>query len=307
MRLSAPTLAALCWLSAGRALCDEANSEIHSGLVGVDATNPQYLVYEVHEVEVVLAENDRPSRPSDTQRQIEEKEKLLQRLSKNYGTWNEHHARHRLLEALRGFSAYADTQQAELNRVERILLERTVKYSQKFADVAELLKKNQQLCDNIVRNAMDFYGVSQQELDKHVRVMKKAGRPAERVSVSQALKHFVRDWAASGAHERDAAFPCILQALKDQFPDAGQQELALNELVAVAETVGFELILVPVPMPVSVPVEGEGGGGGWEKCKAGGGLVPGKWVYGVEAVYGFDERALTRNAYEAVFWVARRV
>ncbi|KAH6854534.1 N2227-like protein-domain-containing protein [Chaetomium sp. MPI-CAGE-AT-0009] len=467
MRSSAWTVAALCWLSAGRVLCDEVDSQSHSGLVGVDASDPQYLVYEVHEVEVVLAENERLSRKLDTQRHLEEKEKLLTRLSKSHGTWNEHHARHRLLEALRGFSAYADTQQAELNRLkglyshvpkkQKSLLERTVKYSQKFTDVAELLKKNQQLCDDIVRNAMEFYGVTQQELDKHIKAMKKVSRPAERVSVSQALKHFVRDWAASGAHERDAAFPCILQALKDQFPDAGEKEvkillpgaglgrlghevaqlpgfqvtnnewsayqniayrfltrptpsnthshapntttlhpfidswshhrrtsdmlraipipdipihpndvllvegdfttafrgegdaggydalvthffidtarnlaayldtiarlvppggvwvnfgpllygsapfvqLALDEVVALAEAVGFEFVEVPVAV--------EGGLGVWGECKAGGGLVEGKKVYGVEAVYGFDERALTRNAYEAVFWVARRV
>jgi carnosine N-methyltransferase len=38
-------------------------------------------------------------------------------MDKKHGTWNEHHPRHRLLEALRGFSAYAETQQAELNRL----------------------------------------------------------------------------------------------------------------------------------------------------------------------------------------------
>ena len=133
------------------------------------------------------------------------------------------------------------------------LLERTVKYSQKFADVAELLKKNQQLCDDIVRNAMDFYGVSQQELDKHFKAMKKAGRPAERVSVSQALKHFVRDWAASGAHERDAAFPCILQALKDQFPDAGNQEVKILLPGAGLGRLGHEVAQLPGKKPNQTP------------------------------------------------------
>ena len=77
----------------------------------------QYLVYEVRQVELVLPQNElRPKRP-DTERHRQEKERLLQRLDKKHGTWNEHHARHRLLEALRGFSAYAETQQAELNRL----------------------------------------------------------------------------------------------------------------------------------------------------------------------------------------------
>lgn len=81
-------------------------------------------------------------------------------------------------------------------------------------------------------------------------------------------------------------------------------QLALDEVVAVAEAVGFEFVEVPVPVNAAV---GERDGEGWGKCKAAEGVVPGKRVYGVEAVYGFDERALTRNAYEAVFWVARKL
>lgn len=38
-------------------------------------------------------------------------------MDKKQGTWNEHHPRHRLLEALRGFSGYAEVQQTELNRL----------------------------------------------------------------------------------------------------------------------------------------------------------------------------------------------
>jgi hypothetical protein len=57
-----------------------------------------------------------PGKP-DTERHLQEKKRLLQRLERKRGTWNEHHARHRLLEALRGFSAYAETQQVELNRL----------------------------------------------------------------------------------------------------------------------------------------------------------------------------------------------
>lgn len=54
--------------------------------------------------------------------------------------------------------------------------------------------------------------------------MKAAGRPAERISVAQSLKHFVRDWAASGANERDAAFPCILEALRGLSQGHPRQE-----------------------------------------------------------------------------------
>lgn len=66
-----------------------------------------------------MAASDPPSKPHSV-RHAKEKESLLQRLDKKHGAWNEHHARHRLLEALRGFSGYAETQQAELNRLKEL-------------------------------------------------------------------------------------------------------------------------------------------------------------------------------------------
>lgn len=38
--------------------------------------------------------------------------------------------------------------------------------------------------------------------------------PPDRTSVSQALKHVVRDWSIDGQHERLATYPCILETLK---------------------------------------------------------------------------------------------
>lgn len=73
---------------------------------------------------------------------------------------------------------------------------------------------------------MEFYQIAQDELDSHTKQMSTANRPAERVSVSQSLKHFVRDWAVSGANERNAAFPCILKALMNlQRNHRGQERL----------------------------------------------------------------------------------
>jgi carnosine N-methyltransferase len=69
-------------------------------------------------------------------------------------------------------------------------------------------------------------------------------------------------------------------------------QLSLEEVVAVAEGMGFGFV--------------EAGLKPDSRCGTGKETIPGKRVYGVEAVYGFDERALTRNAYEAQFWVARR-
>lgn len=71
---------------------------------------------------------------------------------------------------------------------------------------------------------MAFYDISQQELDEHIAEGEKAGRVADRISPSQTLKHFVRDWADEGSKERHDAFPCILNtltSLKEQ-PDAAR-------------------------------------------------------------------------------------
>lgn len=78
---------------------------------------------------------------------------------------------------------------------------------------------NQQLCDDIVNTGLDYYGISREELDAHSKSKDAANQPPDRVSVSQALKHFVRDWSASGQGERDDAFPCILSTMKSLFPE----------------------------------------------------------------------------------------
>lgn len=69
---------------------------------------------------------------------------------------------------------------------------------------------------------MQFYSVDQEELDKHMNKAAQDERQADRMSVSQTLKHFVRDWADEGSKERDEAFPCILstlESLKSSHPD----------------------------------------------------------------------------------------
>jgi hypothetical protein len=90
-----------------------------------------------------------------------------------------------------------------------------VKYSQKLDDIEELIYENLMVCKSIVSNAMHFYGIGQKELDAHMKEAEKSGRQADRISVSQTLKHFVRDWADEGSKERNDAFPCILSTVSD--------------------------------------------------------------------------------------------
>lgn len=67
---------------------------------------------ELHEVTVTI--EDVPDKPSP--RQEQEKKNLLKRMSKSHGKWDTNHPRHRLLEALFGFSRYKPRQMAELDR-----------------------------------------------------------------------------------------------------------------------------------------------------------------------------------------------
>lgn len=92
-------------------------------------------------------------------------------------------------------------------------MEKAVGYRKKLEDIEELIYVNEVLCKAIVANAMAFYGIEQKELDAHIKEAEAAGRVADRISVSQTLKHFVRDWAEEGQKERNDAFPCILSTL----------------------------------------------------------------------------------------------
>jgi hypothetical protein len=88
-----------------------------------------------------------------------------------------------------------------------------VDYKKKLVDLEELIYLNEVLCKSIVAHAMNFYGIEQKELDIHIKEAEKNGRVADKVSVVQALKHYVRDWSEEGSKERDEAFPCIKSAL----------------------------------------------------------------------------------------------
>ncbi|KAK1672375.1 N2227-like protein-domain-containing protein [Colletotrichum godetiae] len=175
----------------------------------------------------MITVEDVPKRPSP--RHEREKKSLLKRMSKHHGKWDTNHPRHRLLEALFGFSRYKSRQMTELDRLRGLykhvtkaqekLLEKAIGYSKKFDQVEQLINVNQALCDGIVDTALDYYGLSHEELVQHSKAKDKAGQLAEKVSVSQALMHFVRDWSTAGQGEREDAFPCILDTLQSLFPE----------------------------------------------------------------------------------------
>lgn len=184
------------------------------------------FISEVHQV-VMTVHHVQPN-VTASQRHHDEKTRLLELMDRRNGKWTPSHPRHRLLDALYGFLKYKDSQGAELNRLlglysrvsksQKALLDHHIAYSSKFDEVDRKLARNQAVCDSIVDSALDFYEVPYSELTAHVREREAAGQTADRISVSQALKHIVRDWTTEGQHERNSTFACLLHTLVQLFP-----------------------------------------------------------------------------------------
>lgn len=105
------------------------------------------------------------------------------------------------------------------------MLEKHTNYSDKFTKVDELIASNQELCSKIVDSALDFYHIDRTELDAHVKKFQEEGKNPDKVSVSQSLKHIVRDWSVSGGpYERDASFHCLISTLETLFPERNDEE-----------------------------------------------------------------------------------
>ncbi|KAF4122057.1 carnosine N-methyltransferase [Geosmithia morbida] len=171
----------------------------------------------------------RISPPPQTPRHIEQDRKLAGRMKKTRDM-NVHHPRTRLLDALHGYARYYQRQREELDRLQSLykkvtrsqhrILEKHVRYSDKFITTDSLLRQNQALCSSMVDSALSFYGVSRPELEDHIRRRESEGRKPDRVAVSQTLKHIVRDWTVDGAaYERDDCFDCIARTLDKLFPE----------------------------------------------------------------------------------------
>lgn len=150
-------------------------------------------------------------------------------MSRQHGTWSPNHPRYRLLDALHGFAKYYERQRADVDRLrnlytnvskaQRKLLEDHLSYSSKFKKIEQKLASNQHLCDDIVQASLRFYNIGMDELQKHMRDREAEGRQAEKMSISQSLKHIVRDWTEEGSLERDGPFACLRGELERLFPE----------------------------------------------------------------------------------------
>lgn len=98
------------------------------------------------------------------------------------------------------------------------IIESTINYTSNFVKARELFSSNRYLVDDIVRHALEYYEISEDELNTFVEDVESDGDDAllpDRTSVSQALKHVVREWSTDGHHERHATFPCVLDTLQE--------------------------------------------------------------------------------------------
>jgi hypothetical protein len=93
------------------------------------------------------------------------------------------------------------------------MLERTIHYSKKLNENDHLLGKDKHVHESIVRHAMQYYEIDQDELDRHIQAAEKEGRAPAKQSVGQALKHLIRDWSGEGEVEHDDSFPCVINSL----------------------------------------------------------------------------------------------
>jgi SAM-dependent methyltransferase len=177
--------------------------------------------------------------------------RLLHRIERSAGKWNDRHPRWRLLEALDGFDRYRQIVGEEINRFEALyshvpqeqkqvrfearwsrsqvydnhaqILQRATGYEKTFNTTRALLDVNGAVTDEIVDHALTYYNISREELDDFAATNAKPGSAKNgkslRTSVSQTLKHVVRDWATEGHSERNATMPYIIDVLRTELSE----------------------------------------------------------------------------------------
>lgn len=183
----------------------------------------------------------------------EEHARLRRSLQRSRGNWDSSHPRYQLLTALHGFTQYRNGTQSELHRWRGLykkasrhqrlvgiqmlsiwlarascslnqLLDSAINYTDKLKRTENLLKVNARLAQSIAQTGLQFYNITSSELDEFIRETEAQGRRADRTSVSQSMKHFVRDWADEGYTERQESFQCILRSLS-QIPRTDDRPL----------------------------------------------------------------------------------
>ncbi|KAI1915807.1 hypothetical protein LOZ61_001479 [Ophidiomyces ophidiicola] len=182
---------------------------------------------QVHVSKFTTEANSTPSTLSS--RHQDAKQHLLHQLQRPEGEFSQYHPRYRLLAALHGFYRYRTIALNDLNTIkdrynsiskeQQGLIENSIKYNEKIRRTEQLIDENDKVAQKIVDYGLEYYNINFSELQSFINDVESAGHSAERVSVLQALKHYVRDWAPEGEHERISSFPQILGTLEMLYPE----------------------------------------------------------------------------------------
>ncbi|PIA90787.1 Carnosine N-methyltransferase [Cercospora beticola] len=176
-----------------------------------------------------------PACPADGQRHEIAREQLLKSIDRNIGKWNKKHPRWQVLEALDGYDKYEKIVGAEIDRFERLykhvpkkhkkILDSVVNYQANFAQARTLLKTNAEFCKKVLQHSLSYYNISRHELATFIHDTDDGkAKSGIRTTVSQSLKHSVRDWSPEGQAEREATFLYILDALTSHLPPISSDE-----------------------------------------------------------------------------------
>ena len=78
---------------------------------------------------------------------------------------------------------------------------------------------------------MEYYNIKPSEVAVFSEKLAVEGKNSDHTSVSQGLKHFVRDWSMDGEEERNAVFPRMIETLEALFPRAHRGEKEVRVLI----------------------------------------------------------------------------
>jgi carnosine N-methyltransferase len=93
-------------------------------------------------------------------------------------------------------------------------------HSQRFERFQDNQKENRKVVQDVLENALDYYGVAIEELEWFISTAGGDGEGSVNPNaVSDILNHLVRDWSTGGPHRRDLGSEPILESLSALYPD----------------------------------------------------------------------------------------
>jgi SAM-dependent methyltransferase len=92
-------------------------------------------------------------------------------------------------------------------------------HEKRFERFRDNQKENQRVVQDVLENALKYYGVCKEELEWFVTDEEARGNVENPSRVSDILNHFIRDWSTGGPHKRDLGSEPILDSLFSILPE----------------------------------------------------------------------------------------